>query len=361
MSTPRLIERDVRDFTLAFRAAFDASATKRTELSREVLRTVNVAPRRAAHTVFGALPALRALRAEITAVSSEAAARLDELESLAESVMFAQTVYETTAAPAEQLPLCVEEAKRLRTILVADVRALAMHGLVPENALRGLRRPVGLTNIAADLANLVQILRSCWDIVGTKIPLLAADLDKAEGLSEHLLRTAARRTKRSELVTAAAEERQRALTLLLDAYDEVRRAVAFVRWREGDAATMAPSALANSGGTRRRGKKEGVQATEASSSSSSPSPSPADEGRAHVADGSDVLHARHTPGDAITGDGSDSVPRRTRAERVEASARHVQAESSILGRPFVEEDEDHFAHEREWAARAAGGERFVPE
>ena len=44
----------------------------------------------------------------------------------------------------------------------------------------------------------------------------------------------------------ANDTRQRAFTLLVTAYDEVRRAVTFVRWAEGDADAFAPSLYAKS-------------------------------------------------------------------------------------------------------------------
>ncbi|AUX22078.1 uncharacterized protein SOCEGT47_025790 [Sorangium cellulosum] len=41
--------------------------------------------------------------------------------------------------------------------------------------------------------------------------------------------------------TEAADKRARAFSLLVHAYDQTRRAVAYLRWDEGDADTIAPS------------------------------------------------------------------------------------------------------------------------
>jgi hypothetical protein len=60
-------------------------------------------------------------------------------------------------------------------------------------------------------------------------------------------RTLARQssTRRKEqgaaLVVEVAAQRHRAYTLFVRAYDEVRRAVSFLRWRKGDADDIIPS------------------------------------------------------------------------------------------------------------------------
>jgi hypothetical protein len=51
-------------------------------------------------------------------------------------------------------------------------------------------------------------------------------------------------------VAAAATRRARAFTLFMNAYDACRRVVAFLRWNEGDADSIAPSPFLK--GARRR-------------------------------------------------------------------------------------------------------------
>ncbi|WP_437627106.1 hypothetical protein [Sorangium sp. So ce1151] len=48
--------------------------------------------------------------------------------------------------------------------------------------------------------------------------------------------------------TEAADKRARAFALLVHAYDQTRRAVAYLRWNEGDADTVAPSLYKGRGG-----------------------------------------------------------------------------------------------------------------
>lgn len=48
----------------------------------------------------------------------------------------------------------------------------------------------------------------------------------------------------------AADRKVRAFTLFTTAYDQVRRAVTFLRWNEGDADSLAPSLYKGRGGSR---------------------------------------------------------------------------------------------------------------
>ena len=52
-------------------------------------------------------------------------------------------------------------------------------------------------------------------------------------------------------VAAAAQARQRTYTLLAKAYNQVRRAVCFLRRDEGDADAVAPSLYAGRGGRKK--------------------------------------------------------------------------------------------------------------
>jgi len=58
-----------------------------------------------------------------------------------------------------------------------------------------------------------------------------------------------------ERATEAADVRRRADTLFVRAYDEVRRIVAYLRWHEGDADSIAPSLYAKRKASRRRRKE----------------------------------------------------------------------------------------------------------
>ena len=70
------------------------------------------------------------------------------------------------------------------------------------------------------------------------------ELEAADALAGQVLTGIASRTGTSTEVADAADIRRRAFTLLLDTYNDARRAVAYLRYKEGDADSIAPSLYA---------------------------------------------------------------------------------------------------------------------
>ena len=99
---------------------------------------------------------------------------------------------------------------------------------------------------------LLQILRDNWTNIAGKTALQVPELEKAEGLATRLLTAVGLREQGPALIAEAALNRQRAFTLFLSAYDHARRVVAYLRWNEADADTIAPSLYAGRGTGRRK-------------------------------------------------------------------------------------------------------------
>jgi hypothetical protein len=87
---------------------------------------------------------------------------------------------------------------------------------------------------------LAEHLREHSAAISAKTVLERSELDQATDAAQRLLQAMAlpRRTPEKK---AVARERDRAFTLLVRAYAEVRRAVRHLRWRERDADRAAPS------------------------------------------------------------------------------------------------------------------------
>ena len=69
----------------------------------------------------------------------------------------------------------------------------------------------------------------------------------------------------------ATADRTRAFVLFVRCYDEIRRAVSFLRWNEGDADTLVPSLYAGRGG---RGKSEPARGEPESDKETPAAPTP---------------------------------------------------------------------------------------
>ena len=114
-----------------------------------------------------------------------------------------------------------------------------------------------------------------------------ADLDEAERLSDQIIGAYALRNHRSAGLATSLDDRHRAYTVLVRAYDQARRAVTYLRWDQGDAELFAPSLWARRKRRRRRANEQPVvdraQQPEA--------PAPASATSAARAYGTDAVHA----------------------------------------------------------------------
>ncbi len=79
-------------------------------------------------------------------------------------------------------------------------------------------------------------------------------MDEAEAAASRLLEAVAVRNQASK--SDAAKMRQRAFTLMSNFYDDARRMVTYLRWKQGDADRIAPSFYAGRTTRRRRKHRE---------------------------------------------------------------------------------------------------------
>lgn len=236
------------DNTPLFEAAYTATSRDRAALAPTDLLPVNLDAQSIINTVVSVMPKLKTLRPEITTrLPADDASEIDALESYAYALAHAQTTYLAASAPTEELPELAERATKLRDMLLADVKALAYRGMVDDKPLAELKGATGYLNIAYDLGVLVRMLRARWETIASKSAIQATELDEAQSIFERITLTYAERSRQSAQVAAAADERQRAFTLLVKTYDDVRRIVSYLRWSTSDADKFAPSLWAGRG------------------------------------------------------------------------------------------------------------------
>jgi hypothetical protein len=235
-----------------YREAFNAAFEEIAAIKESDVLVINLDIPPTVATVVGALPEILALRAEL----QEHAPRfditqLDRLERYAFALFHAHMLAQAAAEPPEILVALGEEATKLRQQLVSDVNALVFHGLIPAEALASLKGPPGYLNLASDLYLLAGVVRANWDKVMGKTVIAEATLARAEELSERLVAGVGLREQGTAAVAASGAHRQRAFTLLVKTYDQVRRAVSFLRWNDGDVESIAPSLYAGRAARRK--------------------------------------------------------------------------------------------------------------
>jgi hypothetical protein len=253
-----------------FQAAFRKTAAARAALAASDLLPINLDVQIALTSVLGAVPRLMTFRDAIVAALPDLdITQLDHLKTFAEALAFANAAYLAASRPLETLPALQSRAMEIRDQLLSDATALAKRGLLDRKLLSELKGGTGYLNTSSDLGVLVRMLRERWDAIASKSAIQLAELDEAEQLFERITSAYAERTQQSTAVAAAAEDRQRAYSLLLRAYDQARRAMTYLRWREDDVEKIAPSLWAG------RGQRSGNAGTaNAGSTANGAAPSP---------------------------------------------------------------------------------------
>jgi hypothetical protein len=230
-----------------FQASFDATAGERAAIHPTALMPINIDVSIALTTVMGTLPHLAAIRdAIVEHMPKHDMESFDMLETYAEALAHANVAYLAASRPSE-LRALIPRATEIRQLLLLDATALVKRGLLDGEPLTELKGVVGYLNIASDIAVLNRIYREHWAEISTRSAVMLTELDEAEQLYQRITVAYAARAQRSEV---EMEDRRRAFTLLVDAYDETRRAVMYLRWNRGDLDKIAPSLYAGRGGRR---------------------------------------------------------------------------------------------------------------
>jgi hypothetical protein len=224
-----------------FTGAYERRFAEIQAVTEEQFPALNIDHQSAVATVLGALPEIRALRDDLAKLPNLDMALVDGLEEYAEAAAVANARFVTATTPEEDIVALNEEALKLRETLHTDALALAHRGLIDPDGFKGIQGLVGYKNVGFDLIDWAILMQNSWQKIEGKTALTAAEVEHAMQLGERLVRAAGLREQGPAAVADVARIRQQALALLVNAYDEVRRGLTFLRWREGDVETIAPS------------------------------------------------------------------------------------------------------------------------
>lgn len=232
------------------RAETAAESYKRVEeeilaLAREEVGRVTADVPVACSIALGALVNLEKLRPELEQLNDGRAAMraLDKLQDYALAAFFAHLQSVPDTSQRELGPL-LERARPLRENLLKTAEALAGFGVLSVDAVSAIREGSGNLDMAKDLALLAALFESNWERVEGKVPFERALADEAAKLGPLLLRAIGAKEVgdvRKDPSLDWPSLRARAFRLLVNAYEELRRAASYVRWHHGDALAYAPS------------------------------------------------------------------------------------------------------------------------
>jgi len=212
------------------------------ELAQDELVKVNLDASAALQTILGVLPRVKALREQIVReLPAFDIASFDRLEDYALAFGVTQTAFLMATKPPSELRPLTEEAVQLRETLLKDAQALARRSLIDGAQLARLKGVNGYKNIAQDLQILSSILSAAWPIIQGKSGTTSDELKTASQLSTRLSRIVGLREQGAAHLATVTDDRLRAFTLVFRTYEAARRAVGYLRARQGDANTIVPA------------------------------------------------------------------------------------------------------------------------
>ncbi|HYQ02307.1 MAG TPA: hypothetical protein VER96_26715 [Polyangiaceae bacterium] len=239
---------------LRYREAYQRVLADQIAVDPAKLLVINIDVPSTYTTVIGALGRIKSFRERASQLKEFDVKNFDNLETYALALMHVQGEYVSASSPPEAIVALNEEGTALRDTLYSDALALVNRGLVNGEPLKDFKTATGYKNLAEDLVGLSSLLRRSWDKIGARTMVTMAELDQAEDVSERLLHAVAVRENASDVLADAIQKRLQVFTLLVNAYDQVRRAISFLRWTEEDIEEIAPSLYA--GRTRKKADPE---------------------------------------------------------------------------------------------------------
>jgi hypothetical protein len=236
-----------------FRRAFEQLRDEIRQVAADDYITINIDVPTAVTTVMGVLPFLQGLRPRVAKELPDFdIVRYDKLEAYTLALGHAHALYLAASQPTESLDAISEAASALRDTLLADARALAQRRLIDGERLKELKGVKGYKQLAFDLFALAALMREAWTNISTKTAIQAKELHEAEMLADRILSAVGQREQTPAVAAEAAENRQRAFTLFIQAYSHARRAVAFFHWDAEDLDEVAPSVYTTGRAARRK-------------------------------------------------------------------------------------------------------------
>jgi hypothetical protein len=177
---------------------------------------------------------------------------LDNLQTYSWAAMQTHSIYLGAYTTPESLPALVDEAAKLVDLFQTDGLALAKRGLLSIAKLDALKGTNGFRNTASDVLTLANMFRSNWQAIAGKTCVTEAELTRAEVLAQQIQAAVSFKEQGPPNVADVARDRLQAYTLFFNAYDQVRRAVIYLRWNQGDADSIAPSLYAGRSNGRKK-------------------------------------------------------------------------------------------------------------
>ncbi len=214
-------------------------------IPRDRLIRVNLDVGFAVTRVLGLLKSVEPLREEIRQrLPDFDIGNLDRLAGYARALAYANTRCERRGAMDQQSRNLLAQATQWRARFMADAAVMEKRELIEPGLLKrfsGVRSHLQITD---DLSQLAEAFRFHWDKIQGRTAVTLMELAEAEHLTQYLRQTLRLHERHPEARATRQLIRAQAYTLFANAYDEVRRAVTYLRWEGGQCERLVPSLYA---------------------------------------------------------------------------------------------------------------------
>lgn len=232
------------------RVAFDATANDRVAIDLRSAKPYGLDAIYASMTAAAILTRLEPYLEAMTALPGIDTTKLERFALYAEALYFTQTTLVSRASRAKQMPALASEGWKVREIFMKYADLLVTLERFPADVLARLREGSGYRDLIEDLGALTAWFREVPDLTAPG-SLVTVDLvDRAAELARTMRDTAGLDHDLDLTQGQLLAERQKLGVLLLAAHSEIRRAIEYIRYHEGDAATLAPTLYAPTKGRR---------------------------------------------------------------------------------------------------------------
>jgi hypothetical protein len=240
------------DTEVLFEDPYNAILPEMKALSPAELVPITIDLPAAVTTVLGVEPEVAALGDRIAKLPEFDVKLPQKLGVYAMALSHAQTLHAMASAPASAIKPLSDEGTALREMLFTDASALVQRNLMDGSQLKDLKGVVGYKNLAFDLQILAQAFRNAAETIQGKCATQPAEVNRANEIAAKLLKLVGLQEQGPASVVATADTRMRAFTLFVNAYDQVRRAVSYLRWEERDVDEITPSLYAGRAAPKKR-------------------------------------------------------------------------------------------------------------
>lgn len=227
----------------------------------ERVQKVNLDVASAVSTALAIIPGLRRFRGQIeNNLKDFDLARFDKVEDYTKAFSVANARYSTATSPADDLEEIYEEGRQLRELLHADAVTLIGRDCLNPESLKDYTGLVGYKNVGTELQAVALLLSDNWETIRGRCATSQEELDRALRISQRLQLGAGEREVNPAVVAEYSDIRNRMFTLFIEAYEDARVAIQYLRRRDGDADTIAPTLYTNKPSGKKAAKAENTAA-----------------------------------------------------------------------------------------------------